>query len=360
MKSFLLSNLSIGILFIATAHAGGISDGGGNSVVCRNTAKQITSAILLDLYEATKLHKLQLVKNDSSRDYLEIALEAAKKIDSGGGGHDVTYTSRTQINGVATGPVSFGILPSMSTRSLEILVTNIFGSFNLVSDASLTPIDDYKTLLIPKNCQIEQTAIYIDETNEVHIVEEIWNALDNTNKAALLVHEAVYKNMRISGEDNSNRTRNAVGHAFTTEIFPNILDGVPNNVLVCGTEDNSPKYIFAVYEETPGIATFQFFWLNNKIMLSKTTLKVDKPTSPLSQHGGLNSTLAANLNESILEKKLTLIVAKEEVAPNVFESSIGIAVNMITDKDLFKVTCNQAHFKCDSQGCSSWLERKLP
>jgi hypothetical protein len=357
MKSVL--NILIGLSFLSSTsfarRSGGISDGGGNAVVCRDGNKNIQSATLLDLFEATKVLKLQLIPNDPNKTYLQIALEAAKRIDDGGAGEDVTSTmTSSNSNGQITS-TAFLISPTLTKTSTQDSVEYVDKSINLISDVGLSPIDDSNSFIRPKNCEIEQTAIYLDESDEIHVVEDIWDAFDNISKAALLTHEALYRDMRMSGETNSDRVRQAVGYAFAGKKFADVLDGVPSTVTICGTNERSPKYRFAVYEEQPGVAVLQFFWLGGKAMLSKTTVKITAKDSPIgvvpANFDGITSVL--NLYESLFDKKLKIALKNERTASGKIKSSLALVGNVIKDDELFSVSCNKTTFSCSDKGCNS-------
>lgn len=361
MKALLILCSALGASFFAfldSARAGGVSDGGGNAVVCRDANENIVSATLLDLYEAEKVFRLRLLPNDSNKTYLQLALEAAERIDEGGAGVNLTYDTTSSVNGEVRSR-GFGILAAPARRIIQDGISYIDRSINLIADAGLAPIDDSNTIIKPKNCQIEQTAIYLDSTDDIHVVEEIWNAFDSVNKAGLLVHEALYKIRRQSGETNSDRTRLAVGHAFAGSKFKHILQDIPQTVTICGTPEGAPKYRFAVYEENPGVTTLQFLWLHDKVMLSKTTVKVDTVSSPIGslEPGSRFSIISSNIYESIFDKKLKIALENRSNGSGGFSSFVGLITNSVSENVLFQVTCNQTTFKCENDRCNSTASR---
>lgn len=339
----------------AFARIGGISDGGGNAVVCRDQNKNILSATLLDLYEAEKIYKLKPQPNELNKTYFELAKEAAQRIDKGGAGNSVTGVVTRSADGKLI-QKSFIISPTIgATSTTQNGVEYVNKSINLIGDVGLSPIDDSNSLIRPKNCEIEQTAIYLDSGDEIHVVEEIWNAFDNINKAGLLVHEALYRNMRMAGETNSDRTRKVVGHAFAGSSFKNILDGVPNTTTICGTNEGASQNRFAIFEETPGVATLQFFILDGKVPMSKTVFKMPIHQSPIGklEPGIDGTTYIGNFAEALLEKKLIFAVNITLDSAKQVKSSVGLVNKVVDEKNFLSLTCNSTNFYCDKNSCKS-------
>jgi hypothetical protein len=357
MKTIYSFILATFLLSPAYAHlSGGISDGGGNAVVCRDKDKNIKSAVLLDLVEAEKVLKLPIIKNDPTKTYLQIALEAAARIEAGGSSS--FSIPITTIRNASSGETKtyFDLLPGFLKDALTMNLKAINANMNLIPDMGLNPIDDSTTIIKPKDCFIEQTALYVDSTNEIHVSKEIWEAFDDVSKAALLVHEAVYLKMRQAGETTSDRSRLAVGYAFAGKTFTDLREKVPNPTLMCGTTGNSPKYRFAVYERSPGHAVLQFFVVNDKLLFSKMTMDLETEYSPL---GKLNivSIEATKSPDSLMENRTKIswrATRNDKGAP---EFAIGVLNSNVLDESIFHtVSCNWTKYECSSDSsCSAGI-----
>src|SRR5262249_7142288 len=67
------------------------------------------------------------------------------------------------------------------------------------------------------NCNIELVAHYYDNTSSLDYDDEIYSLMSNTDKAALKIHEAVYKLRRYFDKDTTSEK--------TREIVANIMAG---------------------------------------------------------------------------------------------------------------------------------------
>jgi hypothetical protein len=234
-------------LWASVARAGTESSGGGNAVVCLDEDKKIVSAELLDIYEGRALHGLNPLP--ASVPYQNYASSLAEKIDAA---IDIEH-------------VNFAI-----GRKCESLLT----AFKfLPSGTGLVPINDSKHIILPKNCSVVQLARY-EENDEVFVDQDIWDHLDETNKAALVIHESVYWYLRLHGEKTSERTRRAVAQLFSGADFVPVEEGIPVSALECvaGTNpDRLPEAAFYLYPNSNHGLTAQFVILDGKMMLAKTT-----------------------------------------------------------------------------------------
>jgi hypothetical protein len=273
--------LSLCFSFLAyrpvAAASGGFSDGGGNAVVCRNIDSSIRSAELLDFYEGRIQYGLQIL-NQPGKPALQIAQEVALNMSNGSQGIDYSDVSTVVINNILYGAMYLHRSPKRDIISKFTKVT-AENMRLLPSGTSLQPLPDSHHIIVPNGCAVEQLAVFKDKTEEVFVVGDIWDQLDNTNQAALLVHEALYKALRLKGETTSERTRLAVMRAFAGYSFESLISGVPKSPLLCWSE-RTTDYRFAVYP-LGNQAIFQFFRLSGEVPLSKTILRTDIRSSPL-------------------------------------------------------------------------------
>ncbi|QLY24105.1 hypothetical protein [Bdellovibrio sp. KM01] len=244
MKSALVT---AGLLFLALqSHAkpqGGVDGGGGKSVVCRNSKGQITSAQTLDLFEAKNVYNLKLVQFSGSAEQISAKVQAKLK-DSIGSGYDY--------------------------NPFYVRVNRIMKF--VPASAVIKPIDDAAEVVLPKNCQLEQLAHYVDDETLL-VSQEIWSHLSNTEKAALISHEAVYRVDRAFGAKDSRRARRIVAHLFSDFAFEEVNGDMPKGAKSCTASVNGRMtYQFNYYPSTDGKKTvMQFEWFGGKPVFTKKT-----------------------------------------------------------------------------------------
>jgi hypothetical protein len=193
MKTFILLTT---LFSLTCAHAffrgGSMGSGGGGSIVCRDQFGNINSAQVLDIYEAIHVHELEIKKPLSNlTDEYHRYLTSYNKMM----GHQLPGYDHSLL-AVASYMELFIFLP----LGEKLKSSNDFG------ELEFTP---------PKGCKLEQLAIYDIQGHEVYINSEIWEALDITNKAALIAHEELYTFHRHGiGATDSKATRKLVGELF--------------------------------------------------------------------------------------------------------------------------------------------------
>jgi hypothetical protein len=223
--------LTIAILLALPLHAeidarrGGVNGGGGNGVVCRN-GNNIVSVELLDLYESRILYN----RDYDSMEHMELdeALRwASQKLYS----YD---------------------LPSVETQFYLFKTTQ--SKFHLLPPGvRLDPINDSGHIFIPSGCKIEQVANFYNN-EKVFVVSDFYNKMDTLNKAALIVHEAVYLKERTFSVTDSRYSRRLVGAIFDRDfVFNNPIPGInPYRRTTCYTPTGKIGGDFN-YEFNPGL-----------------------------------------------------------------------------------------------------------
>jgi len=97
---------------------------------------------------------------------------------------------------------------------------------------------------------------------------DIWDALSNTDKSALILHEAVYRAARILGAKNSQRTRHVVASLFDPNTkWIDLEEALPKDKLICST----PGFYFYAYQDVNKQWQIQFTVLGGNWLMSKTT-----------------------------------------------------------------------------------------
>ena len=188
------------------AGQGGMGSGGGGSVVCRDNAGKILTAEVLDLYEGRETYKLEMRKEIGSLRQEYLRFNRTMNLVSGLSMPPEELVLET----IDKTMDKFNYLP----HGLKLELTNDFGEI----DFELKP-----------NCKIEQLAVYHDKQERIDIDTEIWNKLNNINKAALLAHELIYKSYRSTEEKTSKLTRKVVAMLFSTTPPKGQLSDMPKD-----------------------------------------------------------------------------------------------------------------------------------
>jgi len=185
---FLLLLLILSGNLLAQPSEGGKEIGnGGDVVVCKNDDGSIKSIELLDFFEARTLKKLNYnlgPNNLSVENKIMIALKRLEHFSS----------ERAKLY-----------------REQADILLNDENETSFVANTTLTDIPDSLHLALPNGCDIEQIAIqnnpiFSDDPRYV-INQDLWNRLDNNNKAGLVLHEIIYREAIKNGHTNSIRTR---------------------------------------------------------------------------------------------------------------------------------------------------------
>jgi hypothetical protein len=249
--------------------AGGAeSGGGGNAVACRDQRGALLSAELQDLFEARIEFELNIPKSTSP--YAEQFAAWKQKVD----------LAETSPFPSSVGSQYLGMRADMTLKVLP-------------SDVGLGDLDDSQPVIVPKGCKLERLALYDDRFDTLFLDSELWGKLDETDRAALLVHESVYHSLRTVGETTSDRTRYLVGWIASDQALVNLYDGIDPKARVrnCSlvktdidpsTGSPTAFHIFAEFLEIstpspndPGRFnyTYQFYTLNHLALISKKTFQ---------------------------------------------------------------------------------------
>lgn len=160
----------------AFASEGGVGNG-GVSVVCRNNAKKIISAQILDIYEG------------------EVRF---------GKVYDDALDVETRLELVAHRLKDYPVFLKILKDEIEMANQAIL----FVKDGNtLTPTNDAFPAIVKNGCDLEQLANYTDDPQDLLVSKEIYQNLKTQDKAALLVHEAIYKMFRENGSKDSRLAR---------------------------------------------------------------------------------------------------------------------------------------------------------
>lgn len=196
-------------------------------MVCRDANGKITSSELLDLWESRNLHSLQIpISADNYELQANAAIERIAFFDTG-------FAKAVRSN-------------------LEYINQNIV---NLPSNIALTPPTDASPIYQKPGCPLEGM-MYFDGTQgpggKLVVDQRIFGNLQNeTEKAAALLHEAVYKTLREADPyrtgAGSLTTRLYVGRLFSSNLplGVDVVQQLPHDTKVYSCHgDNVDFYAF--------------------------------------------------------------------------------------------------------------------
>jgi hypothetical protein len=200
-RSFLISLLFLLSASPAWAYLNRVGNGGG-AWTCRNYISkdfrntQVTWIAQIDLYEATSQYGLRL-KNYSGG-YKKIVKQITRRLNAlPGNPFEGLQTFLDNVNNLKPGP------------NVTYLETNLA----IINDAL------YFAVPLASSCpngiiRYEQVVNY-DNHGFIFIQRNLFNALSDRDKAALILHEAIYAYRRSLGDTDSLNSRRMVGLAFS-------------------------------------------------------------------------------------------------------------------------------------------------
>ena len=157
----------------AQAEAGGGDSGGGAVVVCRSSLGQIQSVQMLDLFEGQVRHRHTHPDPQRSHDQIIAALIQR-----------LSFARFNQAQGEWSMPAAISREIKELSRRAEFLPLNV--ALNQPTD-----LGSAHAIVVPDGCRIE--AVGFRESSGVLVISSaLYHALDEVNKAAFWMHEAIY------------------------------------------------------------------------------------------------------------------------------------------------------------------------
>lgn len=169
------------ILCAASAFAGSATSGGGGAIVCRDSSGKIQSARLLDLWEG-EWDGFSIPKSGKSVE--EQVQNALARLE--------------QFN------------PKLAEDVREELASVEKNMRVLPKGVVLPSISDAYNELSSKDCNLETLAHYNDTKELLYVSFEIHSAISKTDRAALMMHEAVYRSFRKAAKESDSRRVRAI------------------------------------------------------------------------------------------------------------------------------------------------------
>lgn len=182
-------------LLTQSLYAGGNEVGnGGDAVVCKSKDK-IESVELLDFYE----HRVQeghKIIDDTELDPIQLVTKILKHLNT--------------------------LSPRLSTQYQKGL-NSFMEKTSFVDNAKLIDIEDSKHIVLPRNkdCSIQQIAIYNKNkkaSKEFVIDKTLWDHMNATNQAGLILHELIYQHFSRLGEKDSIKARQINAFLFDKDF----------------------------------------------------------------------------------------------------------------------------------------------
>lgn len=229
--------LTLTTLLFASLHAeaGPSISGGGKGVVCRDGSRNVLSVETLDLWEAREIYGLRPDMNAGS--LRKTVLKAFENLSASFRADEivVTWPDGRRVKGA---PVLYQDLQNHAYPFFKKSGDSSNVNIRWLRNVNLTPTNDAYDSATPANCAIEQIVAFGDTgamTGTMLINQDLWDRLDQTNQAALIVHESYYKMLRYyNAELSSLRTRRAVGLAFSGHKFRTLSDAeLPKQHYIC-------------------------------------------------------------------------------------------------------------------------------
>lgn len=180
------------------SQAGGVTSGGGYTVVCYydDAQTQVKSIKLLDFYAAENdIADFRMLPLPEGTDTYDKAIKVIERINH--------------------------FSPDFVIDWSETINEFNSGSLKFIKRGSITDIDDGATRVSPeKNCFKRQAAVQVKNPaylqHRLLIDKEIWDRMDEFTKVGLLVHEAIYRSAMEQGHEDAERVRYLTAMLFST------------------------------------------------------------------------------------------------------------------------------------------------
>ena len=198
MKNF----LSLFIFFIfaflpfSSVYAGGTETHGGHVVICKKKSGKISSAELLDLYEARQLYGIHSRMTD----------QGSLIREDWGDWEYSTYLAR----GISYIKRRSAVILGKDHAFLQVFPRNSRYMHLFTIEGQIEQTKDWGRIQYPirAGCQLEQIATWeIDSKNKIKIgfQYDYWKYLDPENKLALILHEVFHSWFGHSGSTEATR-----------------------------------------------------------------------------------------------------------------------------------------------------------
>lgn len=217
----------------ANAKKGGSDGSGGQVLVCPSPNGKST-VTLLDLWEAkniTRSGSLIEAPDESPQTLKKMVAEGIQRLKFIFDNRDHWQNG----NSLITGPEA------------TVFELSLYADWFLTQTANLIPMrrarlkltDDAYEVALPEDCELKQIVNWRGQS-QIFVNMDLYDQLDNVNKTALILHEALYAMLRNYDETNSLRVRRAVGYVMTGHSFTSLAEKLGKKPrLICIAENES-------------------------------------------------------------------------------------------------------------------------
>ncbi len=200
LRTLFITGLIIISSLSHSGEGGAESGGGGGVLICGENYS------LLDLEEGKSFYGYDIPLTDESyRDQIEQRLLELERVDS-----DLTQVLRDKLESILSSVNGLESNMEVKFISEDLPFESLPQSWIDLGDVRLLRKNEFK------DCYIQYGAWFFDGENpELHISEFVFNRFTETEKAALLFHEAIYYIARTKrDEEYSETTRHIVAQIF--------------------------------------------------------------------------------------------------------------------------------------------------
>jgi hypothetical protein len=264
-------SLSIISLTAMSANAAGtVGGGGGKGVVCANPDGTVKSVELLDLWESKVLFDLPAIEDN--RPVNDLVIEGISRLRG---------VVTMNISGYSSPDGLFydeEIFEYQLKQTAEKYFTGKKPKARFLDDVTLTDTEDSFEAVRPSNCQVKNIVNFM-ANGQVLVANDLYKHMSNTHKAALILHESLYKQLRLfSKEKHSIRTRRAVGYVMNGKSFEANYDHLKTRQVFCkdGNHDTIISFTEGVDETGRKLIYFVPKIINGYLVMGATpTATVD-------------------------------------------------------------------------------------
>lgn len=181
------------LIAIPLAQAGNESGHGGVSIVCRDSRQRILSVELLDTFEGRYQYGLSITDRD---------IPTLEQVD----------LAALQLS------IRKDLQDEFKKTFDQIWANSRFVEYGV----GLNPTNDAFPVINKRGCAYEQLAVYSFD-GQVLVDKELYNWMSYTDRAALWVHESIYKMARTRGASSSITSRKITAYLFAQPSYPREL-----------------------------------------------------------------------------------------------------------------------------------------
>jgi len=250
MDSFALPMKSLSVNEVLPAYAsveGGVGVGnGGGMVVCRNHDQSIQSTELLDFYEARALRGIQIDLANMPGNWKEKAQAVIHRL---------------------------GKLTDLRDQIYTQWLASFEDEMMLLKGVQFNTVPDAMSIGVPKGCEFEQGAVQIiprfPGDKRYYLNDELWSAMDDTQKAGLVLHEIVYREALSYGHTDSIATRYLVGLVNSSAIEKSTINDFLKTLQIVHFEQTDIPFSFAHVET---VFNPEWWWRKSDLQKSPSSI----------------------------------------------------------------------------------------